>query len=386
MNYQWYESDINEVWIGKLLTSYGQIQREVKQHTDHWLKAPNFIINPSLNHRWAQWHKSTRTIDFSLRLLKQFEWDAVIHVMRHETAHQIVDELFAIQGKPHGEAWKTACKIVNIDPSVTESQFSLAKFKGDNDSSPIVDKIRKILIHGNDTGISNEESQVFLNKAQELMIKHNVTMQHIQGIDSPVWYNVRPVGPLVSGHRTWLGQIAYLVATFYNVQSIWLSHYCQDKGYMKRIEFFGTNDNLDVAEYVFHALLTQAEYLYEEYKDEQQKIAYIQQHDPSYVPSYRDKRRISKRAFMQGLVSGYRSKLGKSKTVILDKVTFNDKALISRSDKLLKEEFDKKYNCRSLNYGSSRGKGYNEGHKAGSNLSLAQGLNRASSRQLQLNA
>ena len=387
MNYQWFESDTNEAWKHKLVNSFFKIQSDAFNSTQKHLKTPNFSINSNLNYRWAQWNKTTRTIDFSLNLLKQFEWKAVEHIMRHETAHMIVDEIYVMDGKPHGEAWKLACQALNIDPDVTESKDMLDQYKGGN-TSPIVEKIRKILIHGNDTGISEGESQVFLKKAHALMVKHNVDMNHIHGIDNAntTFYTFRPVGPLVSGHKTWLGQISYLISQYYNVQSIWQGCYDSRTGTrMKRIEFYGTPDNLDVAEYVFHALITQAEFLYQQFKLEQQRLNYIQKHDPTYVKGWRQTR-ISKRAFMRGLVTGYTQKLQQSKKVVFDTITPDDKSIILRNDKLLREAYEEEYNPCNLNYGRSRGRGYSDGHKAGSNLTLARGVSSTSNSRQLLNA
>lgn len=375
MNYQWFEQDINDAWITNLLVTYSEIQDEFYKHTVKTLAIPNFIINNNLNYRWAEWNKSTRTITFSINLLRNYEWAAVKHVMKHEVAHQIVDEYFNIEAMPHGDAWKKACLILDIPPNVSDSHITLDSFKGGNPST-IIEKIRKLILHGNDHHISQEESQLFLNKAQELMIKHNVSMQNIQGVQSNTFYAFRPVGPLVDGHKTWLGQISTLVCTFYNVQSIWL--HCKNK---RRLEFFGTKDNLDVAEYVFHALLTQAEYFWEQYKSEHQSKF---KNDPNYRSqignSYNgNSHRISKRAFIQGLVTGYQSKLRKEQSVVLDSISPNDKAIISANDGILRDTFEKKYNPRKLTATSTTGQGYSDGHAIGKNLTLAQGITRSTS-------
>lgn len=380
MNYRWYEQDISDAWISKLFTTYGEISNEVSCQCQKNLTEPNFKINPNLNYRWAEWDKTTRTITFSLNLLKQFEWEAVKHVMKHEVAHQIVDEIFVIEHLPHGAAWQKACTILNIDPNVTESATMLSKYKSSN-TSPMIEKIHKLLLHGNDCHISQEESQLFLNKAQELMIKHNISMLNVQGIQSDAFYVFRPVGPLVDGHKSWLGNFASFITSFYNVQSIWLS--CNGK---KRIEFFGTPDNLDVAEYVFHALLTQAEYLWQEYKTNHQDKF---KNDPDYRSKMGNtyngnSRRISKKAYMQGLINGYRSKLTREKTIIFDSISPSDKAIISTGDKMLRDAFEHKYHPCKHYQASSNGNGYSDGHIAGSKLTLAQGVKTSCNRMLML--
>jgi len=413
MNYQWFENDINSAWASHLVTEFEKIQKEVFDNCHKSLRLPNFKINTTSHKIWGTWDKNTRTISLSIDLLRKFEWPAVVRVFRHEVAHQIVDELLNIESKPHGEAWKLACQMVNIPPVVSDSQQNLESFKGDFPTNPTIDKIRKLIVYGNDNGISQEESQVFLNKAQELMIKYNVDVNSIQGVKYNNTFHIfRPVGPLVDGHKTWLGIMATLVCDFYNVTCIWKPA----PNRQKYIEFFGTPDNLDIAEYVFHALITQAEYLYNTFKEKHQEeineskslnpkpvdfnslfqglshdeLVQAQEYlTASLIESrkpkiYKNYRRISKRAFMQGLVHGYRQKLQKEKQIIFDTIKAEDKAIITRAHILLKEEFEEFYHPHNISYGRSRGSGYNDGHLAGSNLSLARGISSNGNRNYML--
>lgn len=368
MNYKWYEEDISKAWVINLQETFNEIQDEVFKHTGKWLKVPNFCVNPNLNWAWGLWEKSNRTITLSTKLLRNYEWAAVKYVMKHEVAHLMVDELFVVEHFPHGEAWKRACTILNIDPNVTTNDKYLSQFKGGS-VSPIVDKIQKLLAHGNDISISTEESQLFLNKAQELIIKYNVSLNSNSKDNN--FFTIRPVGPLVDGHRAWLSAVSGLVASYYNVSCIWM--YCNEK---RRMEFFGTPENLDVAEYVFHALLTQAESLWEQYKENHNEKA---KNDPNYLLSigttYRgNAHRISKASFMRGLVNGYNAKLRSEKRIILDSFTPNDRAVISANDGILKEAYKKHYKPRNLAKSACKGQGYWDGHKAGSSLSLAMGV------------
>jgi predicted SprT family Zn-dependent metalloprotease len=415
MQYQWFEQDIDAAWSYKLLTEYDTIQRIVHKATGHWLNIPNFKISPDMTTKWGNWNPQTRTITLSLNLLRNYEWAAVVHTLKHETAHQIVDELLDLNTRPHGEAFKLACTILGIDGERCHSDQVKSSFKGRFQASPTIEKIRKLIIHGNDHGISQEESSLFLGKAQELMIKYQVSLHQIYNEQSSTFYTVRPVGPLVDQHKSWLGQIAVMISKFYSVSCIWM--YAPNG--KRRIEFYGTPENLDIAEYVFHALITQAEYLWEQFKNEHQNqlsqdrlgkpvnhrpLNYqelfancsttelleaqsfllpalekaINERKSSYgkwftIPA--KQRKISKKAFMTGLVTAYTLRLAKEKQVIFDTVTPNDKALIHNGEQLLKAAYQKHYKPRDLGSTSYvRGKGYSEGVKAGSTLTLAKGV------------
>lgn len=418
MHYEWFEQDIETAWSHHLITEWYKIQSHVRKHSDKYLPLPNFKINAKLHHAWGMWHKDTRTITISLDLLKKFEWAAVVHVLKHETAHQIVDELLHVNAKPHGETWHLACDMVGIPHVRCDSQANLDSFKGQLPSNPAIETIRKLIIHGNDCAVTKEESQLFLNKAQSLMIKYNIDANTIHGIEhNNTFYAFRPVGPIVDGHRAWLGFLANMVCDYYNVSCIWI--HCSNK--QMRLEFYGTPDNLDIAEYVFHALITQAEYLYEQYKQQKQEkqnrlnafrnaspqplidwstyflnlsTTELQQAHLDLTQALNDAHeaettyypdnRISKRAFMKGLVAGYSAKLSTEKTIIFDKIKAEDKAIIHRASKVLRDKFEDYYHPTNFSYGHSRGAGYSDGHKAGSNLTLSQGIHSNGNRSLQL--
>lgn len=382
MEYKWYSSDIDEVWKYQLGHIYYKIQEFVHKHTNHWLKVPNFAINYDLNINWGEWHKDSRTIVFSGKLLRNYEAAAVEYVMRHEVAHQIVDEIFDIEGLPHGEAWERACKIVDIEANRCASSDFLIGFQG-RFSSNLIEKIRKLIIHGNDNAVTREESELFLTKAQELMIRHNIDMRVLNGGEGKRFYIKRPVGPLMARKNSWVGGMATLVSNYYDVRCIYT--YCNNK---RRIEFFGDPSNLDIAEYIFHALLNQGEYLWEEYKNNHQAKV---KNDETYrqnIGVYNNKlySRISKSAFMAGLISGYEAKLSMEKSIILDKIDKEDKAIILSSDGMLDEAYEKQYNPSKGQRYTTRGQGYSAGYVAGSKLSLSQGVRGGSTRGLMISA
>lgn len=371
MNYQWYRSDIDEVWIYKLRNLFYSINEGIFRYIGRELVMPNFAINYDLNYRLGEWHRDKRVIVFSGNLLRNYEWNAVEYVLRHEMAHMIVDEIFCIKGESHGEAWKKACGVVNIPEDARVEREYLKGFKG-VEVSPIVLKIQKLLIHGNDDrGCSKEESEIFLAKAQELMVKYNVEMKDITG-GSDRFYIKRPVGPLISRHKGWLGTVANFVAKHYNVCAIWT--YCNNK---RRIEFFGDPGNLDIAEYIFHALLVQSEMIWERYrKEHQDRIRSDKGYRATIGEGYNGKmyRRISKNAFMMGLIDGYRAKLDNSREELLKKMSIEASAVIVANDAILREAFEKEYNPHTTGGSRVRGRGYNDGHKMGGSLTLAQGV------------
>jgi len=369
-----YETDCDKVWVYKLVRTYEKICSEVFNYTDKILQEPIFEINAVTSNKWGSWNASTRIMSFSASLLRNFEWGAVEHVMRHEVAHQIVSEIFNADcyGVSHGELWGEACKIVGIEAERCSSSEFLSSFKG-SESSPMVDKVRKLLIHANDSGATEAEAESFMRKAKELMLRHDIDMKDVTGSER-VWVT-RPIGPLFKRWASYMWALGRLLSINYNVK--YIKTYGPNN--TSRLELFGEPDNLDIAEYVGHALLNQAERLYNEHNN-----------DESRERGYGH--RLSKRAFIEGLITGYARKLELDKENAIERVGVmvakeeaerqnrsyvdGDRALIPAYNvKLLNEIHGNCYSgIKTRMVSVSRGAGFLEGKVMGSRLRLSKGV------------
>lgn len=383
-----FEEACDDIWVYKLMESYQTINLEVEKHTQKRLTVPNFVISPDVSKKWGSWHQSSRKMMFSGALLRNFEWKAVEHVMRHEIAHQIVSEIFNMDcyGVSHGEAFKRACLIVDIEPRRCESADFLHSFKGTG-SSPMVEKVQKLMIKANDESVPEKEAELFMRKAKELMFRHDIEVKDVMGSER-VWVK-RPFGPNFKRFPQYMHDLGRLLNSHYNVQHI--QTYGPDR--TKRLELFGEPSNLDIAEYVGHALLNQAEHLYSEYKKESAKEDAKKRLEAKEEGRYyRKYSRISKRSFMEGLVSGYTSKLHASSNQARENVEMSfakdkaesegkeyvdgDRTIIPTYDVgLMKEMYGNAYpNMRTTRSAGSRGVGRGAGHSAGSSLTLSRGV------------
>lgn len=387
-----YESACDEVWISRLNSSYCRIQGIVGEATKKTLREPIFHINPNINRKWGSWEPSTRIMTFAALLLRNFEWGAVEHVMKHEVAHQIVSEIFDMDcyRVSHGAAWERACKIVGIEPIRCDSEKFLASFKG-TEGSRMTDKVRKLIIHANDEAATEEEAMTFMRKARELMLRHDIEMKDVMGTDR-VWVS-RPFGPNFERWPSYMWALGNLLGEHFNIKHIrtYGPRICYN--YTSRLELFGEPDNLDIAEYVGHALLNQAERLYEEHKKNVAKDK-LEEERENYYPYRRS--RLSKRAFIEGIIEGYSSKLRDDRRAAEreiglqvakerasakgQKYEAGDEAIVPAYDEeLLKEMYGRAYpHTRMISASRSRGDGWGAGHKAGKGLSLSKGVHHGS--------
>jgi predicted SprT family Zn-dependent metalloprotease len=387
--FQLYESACDEAWIYTLNSSYYKIRNRIYNKTGKTLTIPKFEINADINSKWGSWNPNTRVMTFSASLLRNFEWAAVEHVMKHEIAHQIVSEIFDMDsyGVAHGEAWKRSCVIVDIEPKRCDSHEFLSSFKGTG-SSPMVSKVRKIIIHANNKACTDEEAELFMRKAKELMLRHDIEMKDVMGKDR-VWVR-RPFGLNYTRWPAYMWRLGNLLKEHYDVESIRTHGPLIGNRHTSRLELFGEPDKLDIAEYVGHALLNQAEALYILHRDKRAEKRKKEKEAGQYQAW--TQRKLSKRAFIEGVILGYSQKLKedteKARQRVGEEVAkeraekkgskyiAGDCAMIPTYNKqLLNEMYNQSYpNMINSHYAGSRGDGRGAGLEAGNKLTLSQGI------------
>src|SRR5258706_12604080 len=83
------------------------------------LRPPIFAFTDA-GARLGRWLGSERTLEISRPLLTQQSWGIVIEVLKHEMAHQFVDEVLGLGDEvAHGPAFRQVCEERGIDPSAT---------------------------------------------------------------------------------------------------------------------------------------------------------------------------------------------------------------------------------------------------------------------------
>ncbi|MEY2936640.1 MAG: hypothetical protein RL033_7389, partial [Pseudomonadota bacterium] len=80
------------------------------------LSCPSFALSDAKS-RLGQWLPSSRTIELSRQLLVDLSWGALVEVLKHEMAHQYVDEVLGVEGEgAHGPTFRRVCVERGIDP------------------------------------------------------------------------------------------------------------------------------------------------------------------------------------------------------------------------------------------------------------------------------
>ncbi len=343
-----YNDDISKAWVFTIIDEYQKICDSYKNL--HSLKTPNFAISNNFTRKLGEWNEQSRTITLSQRLFTDGTWDDITYTLKHEIAHQIVSELLDVHSeKPHGDAFKRACKILKISPDACAS-FTTSSA---NKNNQIHEKVRKLFALGDSP--NKHESERALTKAHELSLKYNIELKTNSCESS---YAIRLLGPLFKRTPSYIWGITRILNEFYFVQYIRRPYDIEStkngRSTKKIIELYGLPNNLDVAEYVYYFLLHNGEIEWKRYKDHN-----------------RLKNNRQKISFLNGLYNGFYNKLTSQ-----NKTLAEEKSLIWLGDPGL-NDFYRKRNPHIRTTGHTT-KSYRNAHcdgsKVGENMTIRHGI------------
>jgi len=307
------------------------------------LVRPLFELS-SVEGRFGRWVGRTRTLELSRELLVTKGWGVLVEVLKHEMAHQYVDEALGIGDEgPHGAAFRRVCAERGIDARATGTP---PHHPGD---AHVLDRISKLLALAESP--NEHEAQAAMNAAQRLMLKYNIESAPRAG---PAGYGFRhlgvPTGRVGESQR----QLALLLGEHFFVEVIWVPVWRPLEG--KRgtvLEVCGSAENLELAAYV-HAFVTHTgARLLRDYRARHPELA-----------------RGQGERFLSGLVSGFREKLA------LQKRKNAREGLVFVGDSELSDYLRSRHpRVRTTHHRiTTSGHAYARGREAGKNLVLHRGV------------
>jgi len=220
------------------------------------LRAPILEISDGTS-RLGAWKKQSRTIALSRTLLETQPWVVVIEVLKHEIAHQYVDEVLSAEDETaHGPTFQSLCARLGIDPRSS----GLPDISLNDEQIRATRRVKALLALAN--GTSEHEAQAATAAARRLMRKHNIIIQ-----DQPRRYAFRQVGKISARralHQKILGNI---LVDHFSVEGIWVGAFDVVSGRNGRVlEINGTPENLEIAAWVYDTLEHTAQRLWKDHK------------------------------------------------------------------------------------------------------------------------
>ncbi len=311
------------------------------------LKNPGFELVSDTS-RLGRWVGAARLIELARTLLLEHGWGTLVEVLKHEMAHQFVDEVLGeTHETSHGPAFRRVCEERGFDARA--SGLPTASDTSD-DHARLLDRIAKLLALAESP--NEHEAQAAMSAAQRLMLKYNVDAVS-SGIRQRYTYRHlgKPSGRIQESQRI----LAAVLGEFFFVNVIWVPVWRALEGRRGTVlEVCGSLANVELAEYVHAFLNHTATRLWREHK-RRQKL----NHDSGH------------HSYLSGVMSGFRDKLAQEQR------TRNKEGLIWLGDpelsKFLRERHPRVRHTSYRAHGDRTA--YAEGRAAGRTIVLHRGVN-----------
>jgi Protein of unknown function (DUF2786)/SprT-like family len=309
------------------------------------LKRPAFMLLDSST-RLGRWHGGLRLIELARSLLTDHGWGILTEVLKHEMAHQYVDEVL---GQPddamHGAVFRRVCEERGIDARA-------AGVPGNGEANSVdqhlLERIAKLLALAES---SNEhEAQAAMSAAQRLMLKYNIDLA-ISGRQPAHRFRHlgTPSGRVNEAQRI----LAGILSDHFFVQTIWVPVWQALLG--KRgsvLEICGSEANLELADYVHAFLNVTAERLFRDFRK---------------TAAGRGAKRLT---FIAGVMAGFRDRLER------ERKKSKAEGLVWVGDPALERFFRQRHpRIRWTRYAVGHGsEAYARGREAGARIVLHRGI------------
>lgn len=292
--------------------------------------------------RLGCWIRDVRAIEISRKLVLEHPWGVVLEVLKHEMAHQYVDEVLRPGDETaHGPAFQRTCERLGIDPAAS----GLPKAERTAEEQRVLQRVARLLALAESPNL--HEAELAMAEAQRLMLKYNLEESTVR---RPGGYGFRCLGRPKGRNYESERMVSRILATHFFVETIWVPSYdplTGQRGYV--LEISGAPANLDMAEYVHSFLHRTAERLWEEHKRQRG------------IKGNRDRQ-----TYLAGVMAGFHEKLSKQGAV------HRCEGLVWQGDADLSAYFRKRHpHIRTTRYqGNARNEAHFEGRAAGQQIVL----------------
>jgi hypothetical protein len=312
------------------------------------LSTPSFLLSDSRT-RLGQWLPAVKIIEISRQLLLERSWGAVVEVLKHEMAHQYVDQVLGASDETaHGPAFRRVCAERGIDARANGAPLE-EQGEPSSGERAALEKIARLLTLANSP--NEHEAQAAMAAAQRLMLKYNLEeCKRTDPRDYCFRHLGKPTGRVYEAPRI----LAVILSEHFFVETIWVPVWRPLEG--KRgsvIEVCGTRANVEMADYAHDFLTKTGDRLWREHKQARA------------IASNRDRR-----AFLAGVMAGFRDKLSSQKKVN------REHGLVWRGDPALAAYLKQRHpRCHWTRHtSSSSSAAHAEGQRAGSTIVFHRGL------------
>lgn len=287
-------SRLHQAWAAQLYREYDNLLYHYRLRV-----APATVRLEPIGRRWGLWDPRLRTITINPALIEQYPWDVVIEVLKHEVAHQITHEQFH-RVEAHGPHFLQACRMLGMASWAMRSSGDLPdKIPMWRDRAlsqheeRLLKKVEKLLSLA--TSSNEHEALLAMQRVREIYAKYNLESVRDSQDTTHAYLLINRKRKRIEASECMIFTI--LVEHFF-VRAVYGSLFdSQDLCEYRTVELLGTQENVVMAEYVYHFLWSTVHSLWGTYRAHSGKAA------------------GAKRSYMLGALTGFRDKLKRDKPV-----------------------------------------------------------------------
>ncbi len=305
--------------------------------------------------RLGQWYGVQRSLELSRTFVLTQPWPQVLEVLKHEMAHQFVDECLGGEEPAHGPMFVRVCQQLGIDARATG--MPMASAHDDDGAMKALDRVRKLLALAQSP--NQHEAEAAAMAARRLMLKFNIESDAGARATTRAQYGVRHVGVPTGRVLEHDRRLALILVKYFFVEGLWLSVYRPLEGKRGSVfEICGLEANLMMAEHVHAFLVATAQRLWLDYKH-----------------SGKGSSNSDRQAFLAGVMRGFEATLeAQHKQLEAQGLVWVPSPDLGKY--VRKRHPQISYVTRSA---AQRNEAFNHGHRAGSELVLSQPMTSGSS-------
>ena len=345
---------LERAWLTRLAWHYDQVNY---QYLGCALKRPVFRIGDS-KRKLGTWDGNRRTLMISRGHILDHEWEAVLETLRHEMAHQYVQEHLGLgAAAPHGKEFQDACDLLRCDPAAKAGTAAMGKLEDSAaDKDRRLGRIKELLALA---GSPNEhEAATAMRLAQKYLLKYNLEFEDLAGERD---YGFRYLGDCAARVQEYQYVLSNILQEYFFVLAIWTYSYdpSRDKP-GKRLQICGTKQNLEIASYVYDYVTGASEPLWTAHKAS---------------TTTKKQLRGTRLQYLAGLLQGLKQKLERQKDTLEQ-----EQGLVWVGDTRLTEYY-RHLNPRIRSVsgsGVARSRGYADGMRDGRKLNIRRGVSGSS--------
>jgi hypothetical protein len=273
------DETLHPAWLAELRRAWTDFNA---RHLGGRLQPPVLQIDRG-ELRLGRWEPEARLLSLAHHHIWTHAWDEVLGTLKHEMAHQYVDEVLGGDERPHGPQFARACQLLGIDARASGTP----RDREADEQSKTLRRVQKLLALA--TSANRHEAEAAMAAANTLLLRYNLELP--QG-GPPLGYGARRLGTSAAALPLDWKLVGAILAEFFFVECIWTTTYNPRRDRHERVlEVMGSEANLEMAGYVHDFLHASTDRLWR------------LEHRALDLPGSR------KREYTAGVLLGFRDKL-----------------------------------------------------------------------------